>query len=108
MARMSRWAFLGCLLLAANRAAADDLRVQAGTTQTQPARPTEPPTTPTRPVRPGESPAERPTSPATPPGNRDERQPEANRPPESSLNTTIQKASSPILVQNWPGRLNRH
>jgi hypothetical protein len=84
MAWTSRWVLLGCLFVVAGRAAADDLWVQAGTTQTQPARPGEPRTTPERPAEP---PA-RPTPPARPAEaqpTRDERQAEANRPPESAL-----------------------
>src|SRR5262249_50890490 len=108
MARMSRWVFLGCLLLTAGKVAADDLWVQAGTTQTQPVRPGQPPATPPRPA---EQPAA-PTPPARPgeaPRTREERPPEANRPPESALargpteTGEVPRDVNPNMLGDFPG-----
>jgi hypothetical protein len=102
MARMSIGAVLGCLLFATSLVAADDLWVQAGTTQAQPARPTESPTAPTRPARPADAPAaptERRTTP-TPPANREEQQPEANRTADSLARAPTETGEAPTGVNH--------
>jgi hypothetical protein len=105
---MSRWVFLGYLLFAAGKVSADDVWVQAGTTPAPPARPSEPPATP---ARPNEPPA-RPTPPARPAETqttREERQPAANRPPESALARAPTETGAaptdinPTMLGDFPG-----